>query len=194
MTLTKQVYLAGDMLNKGAQMQRTSEKEDIKSIGLNMYVPQDNEEINDKKNAVQEGLAERIVRHDTDAIVNSDVIVIEPLPQGLGTHVELGQVHGMKTMAQMILNLANDNCDECSSAELLNKIIEMSEGVVNKKVFPHYEDIRRVKGLIESEDRRSLGINQYVYGICLDLTDGKGFYEWDEVLAELTKIKNDPTL
>lgn len=192
--MSKQVYLAGDMLNKGAQMQRTSEKEDIKSIGLNLYVPQDNKEINDKANAVQEGLAERIVRHDTDAIVNSDIIVIEPLPQGLGTHIELGQVKGMRDMAQMILNVADSECADCSATELLNKIIEMSERVVNKKVFPHYEDIRRVEGITESEDRRSLGINQYVYGVCLDLTDGKGFYEWDEVLTELKKIKNDPTL
>ena len=28
-----------------------------------------------------------------------------------------------------------------------------------------------------------------VYGVCLDLTDGKGFYEWDEILDELEREK-----
>lgn len=185
------VYLAGDMLNKGAQMQRQAEKEDIKKIGLDMYVPQDNAEINDKKNAVQEGLAERIVRHDTDAIIESDIIVIEPLPQGLGTHIELGQVLGMFDLANMILDIANE---EDQPMVILEKILALAERTANKKILPHYEDVRRVKGLTESEDRRSLGINQYVYGACLKLTGGKGFYEWDEVLNELKKIKKDPSL
>jgi hypothetical protein len=189
--MTRQVYLAGDMLNKGAQMQRKAEKEDIKKIGLEMYVPQDNKEINDKANAVQEGLAERIVKHDTDAIINSDVIVIEPLPQGLGTHVELGQVLGMFDMANLILEIAEE---ENEPLVMLEKILKLAERTANKKILPHYEDIRRVKGITESEDRRSLGINQYVYGACLKLTNGKGFYEWDEVLEELKKIKKDPSI
>lgn len=186
-----QVYLAGDMLNKGAQMQRQAEKEDIQKIGLAMYVPQDNKEINDKTTAVQEGLAERIVRHDTDAIINSDVIVIEPLPQGLGTHIELGQVLGMYDLANMILEIAEE---EDQSMVMLEKILKLAERTVNKKVYPHYEDIRRVEGITESEDRRSLGINQYVYGACLKLTNGKGFYEWDEIKEELKQIKKDPSI
>ncbi len=196
MTLTKKVYIAGDMLPRGSQMLRALEREQIKEIGLDFYNPMDNKDINDKSNVENTGLAERIVKADTDAIVESEVIVIEPQPFALGTMVELGQIKGMKDMAKIILELANDKCDEYSSAELLNKIIETCEKVDNQKVFPHYEDIRRFPnaGVDEEGDRRSLGINQYVYGVCLDLTDGKGFYEWDEVLTELKKIKNDPTL
>ena len=41
----------------------------------------------------------------------------------------------------------------------------------------------------EKGDRRSFGVNQYVYGVCLDLTDGKGFYEWDEIMEELRNAK-----
>ncbi|MEX3625138.1 nucleoside 2-deoxyribosyltransferase [Viridibacillus arvi] len=190
--MNKQVYLAGDMLNKGAQMQRASEKSDIKKIGLSMYVPQDNAEINDKANLNNnDGLAEKIVKHDTDAIINSDIIVIEPLPQGLGTHIELGQVLGMFDMAHMILDIAEN---EEQPMIILDKIIKLAERTANKKILPHYEDIRRVNGSTETDDRRSLGINQYVYGACLKLTNGKGFYEWEEVLKELKQIKKEPTL
>lgn len=188
------VYLAGDMLPKGSQLLRALERDQIKEIGLDLYVPQDNKEINDKANAVQEGLAERIVRHDTDAIKESDVVVIEPQPFALGTLTELGQIHGMKMLAKMILDLAVNESGEMSTPEVLNHIIQLAEKVDNQKVFPHFQDIRRVKGATETEDRRSWSINQYVYGVCLDLTDGKGLYEWEEVLEELKKIKSNPTL
>jgi Nucleoside 2-deoxyribosyltransferase len=190
--MAKKVYIAGDMLTKGSQMLRALERDQIKKIGLDFYNPMDNKEINDKKNLDNnDGLAEKIVKQDTDAIIESDIIVIEPQPFALGTHVELGQIKGMKDMAKMILELADNECGECSTQDILNHIIQLCEKIANKKVFPHYEDIRRFKGVVEKEDRRSLGINQYVYGVCLDLTDGKGFYEWDEVLKELEKIKSN---
>lgn len=191
--MTKKVYLAGDMLPKGSQLLRALERDQIKDVGLDLYVPQDNKSINDKANVSNEGLAERIVKADTDAIVESDIIVIEPQPFALGTLVELGQVKGMRDFANMILDIA---IDSDSPHNILSDIIALAEKVANKKVFPHYEDVRRFTGAGKDEegDRRSLGINQYVYGVCLDLTDGKGFYEWDEVLSELTKIKNDPTI
>jgi hypothetical protein len=194
--LTKKVYIAGDMLPKGSQMLRAKEREDIEKIGLDFYNPMENKSINDKANVNNDGLAERIVKADTDAIKESDIIVIEPQPFALGTLVELGQVKGMRDMADMILDIAEDECTECSPAELLNRIITLAEKFANKKVFPHYEDVRRFAGAGKDEegDRRSLGINQYVYGVCLDLSNGKGFYEWDEVLEELTKIKKDPTI
>ncbi|MFA2720568.1 nucleoside 2-deoxyribosyltransferase [Bacillus paranthracis] len=192
--MTKQVYIAGDMLPKGSQMLRALEREQIKEIGLDFYNPMDNKEINSKEEVSNDGLAERIVKADTDAIESSDVIVIEPQPFALGTMVELGQVKGRKDLAKQIIAMADDF--NGSVSELLNQIIELAEQVDNQKVFPHYEDIRRFPnaGADEVGDRRSLGINQYVYGVCLDLTDGKGFYDWDEVLAELKKIKNDPTI
>jgi nucleoside 2-deoxyribosyltransferase len=192
------VYLAGDMLPKASQLLRAQEREQIKEIGLDFYNPMDNADINDKSKVSNDGLAERIVKADTDAIIESDVIVIEPQPFALGTLVELGQVKGGRDLANMILNMAEEaNVDSRHSAvNLLNNILELAERIANKKVFPHYEDVRRFTGAGKDEegDRRSLGINQYVYGVCLDLTDGVGFYEWDEVLEELKKIKNDPTL
>lgn len=191
--MTKQVYIAGDMLTKGSQMLRAVERDQIKEIGLDFYNPADNKDINDKSKVSNEGLAERIVKADTDAIKESDIIVIEPTVSALGTITELGQIHGMKMLAKMIVDMADDQCETCSSTTLLNNILSLAEKIENQKVFPHYEDIRRFDGAGKEEegDRRSLGINQYVYGVCLDLTDGKGFYEWDEVLEELKKIKNE---
>jgi hypothetical protein len=195
--VTNKVYLAGDMLPKASQMLRAKEREDIKRIGLPFYNPMDNKEINAKDKVSNDGLAERIVKADTDAIIESDIIVIEPQPFALGTMVELGQVKGMRDLANMILEMADEQAldSQHSAINLLNNILALAEKFANKKVYPHYEDVRRFKGAGKDEegDRRSLGINQYVYGVCLDLTNGKGFYEWDEVLEELTKIKNDPT-
>lgn len=190
--MTKKVYLAGDMLPKASQLLRAQEREQIKEIGLDFYNPMDNKDINDKSKVDNEGLAERIVRADTDAIISSDIVVIEPQPFALGTLVELGQIKGMKDLAKMILEIYEDN-DPIKAVSL---IADLAEKVQNQKVFPHYEDIRRFEGAGKDEegDRRSLGINQYVYGVCLDLTDGIGFYEWNEVLEELKKIKKDPSL
>jgi hypothetical protein len=189
--MTAKVYLAGDMLPKASQLLRAQEREQIKAIGLDFYNPMDNKDINDKSKVSNEGLAERIVKADTDAIVDSDIVVIEPQPFALGTMVELGQIKGMKDMARMILEIFDNQ-----GFQSLRDIIKLAEKVQNQKVFPHYEDVRRFEGAGKDEegDRRSLGINQYVYGVCLDVTDGVGFYEWDEVLEELEKIKKDPSL
>lgn len=188
--MTKKVYIAGDMLPKASQMLRALEREQIKEIGLDFYNPMDNKSINDKSEVSNEGLAERIVKADTDAIESSDIIVIEPQPFALGTLVELGQVKGRKDLAKQILEIADE---EDQPMVILDKILSLVEKVESQKVFPHYEDIRRFAGAGKDEegDRRSLGINQYVYGTCLDLTDGVGFFEWEEVLEELKKIKND---
>lgn len=191
--MAKKVYIAGDMLPKGSQMLRALEREQIKEIGLDFYNPMDNKDINDKSKVSNDGLAERIVKADTDAIIESDVIVIEPQSFALGTMVELGQIKGMKDMAKMILELANEESGEESAANILCHILELAEKIDEQQVFPHFEDVRRFEGAGKDEegDRRSLGINQYVYGVCLDLTDGRGFYEWEEVLEELKKIKSN---
>ncbi|MEH7209540.1 nucleoside 2-deoxyribosyltransferase [Priestia megaterium] len=187
--MTKKVYLAGDMLPKASQLLRAQEREQIKEIGLDFYNPMDNKDINDKSKVSNEGLAERIVKADTDAIVESDIVVIEPQPFALGTMVELGQIKGMKDLAKKILDIYENN----DPFKAVSKIAELAEKIDDQKVFPHYEDVRRFAGAGKDEegDRRSLGINQYVYGVCLDLTDGIGFYEWTEILEELKKIKNN---
>lgn len=188
----QQVYLAGDMLNRGAQMQRAAEKEEIISKGYKIYNPQDNKEINDKVNATQEGLAERIVKHDTDAILESDIVVIEPLAHALGTIAELGQIHGIKLMSDKIIDMVYCG-DHVDSEETLQKILDLCFKQENKLVLPHNSDIRRTD-IPEVGDRRSFAFHQYAYGLCLDLTNGKGVYEWDEVMKILDEddVLNTP--
>lgn len=181
------VYIAGDMLTLGSQMLRAKEREEIKALGLDFYNPADNKEINDKSNLDNnEGLAEKIVRADTKAIRESDIIVIEPQPFALGTMVELGQIKGMKDIAKDIYDIITTaTTDEIALLDIWRVIYP----IYQQKVYPHYEDIRRFDGVTETEDRRSLGINQYVYGVCLSVTDGTGFYEWDEIIQELNKME-----
>lgn len=179
------VYAAGHCLTRGSQMQRQKEREELDAVAsdLEWYIPQDNKEINDKATAIQEGLAERIVKHDTDAIFWSDTVVIEPLPEALGTHVELGQLKGIKDTSVEILRIIERNTDPYA---LIMEIAAFCSYQVEREVYPHYEDIRRFDGVTESEDRRSLGINQYIYGVCLDLSRGKGFYEWEDIKREIS--------
>lgn len=176
------VYVAGHCLTRGSQMQRTVEKEELAHANprVEFYVPQENKEINDKANAVQEGLAERIVKADTAAINWSDTVVIEPLAEACGTMVELGQIKGMKDVSSQVLQIIES--EELTDEDKLRLIQEATMRHYKRRVFPHFEDIRRVPGITEEGDRRSLGINAYVYGVCLDLTNGKGFYDWEEIM------------
>lgn len=185
--MNNKVYIAGDMLTKGSQMLRAKEKNDIIELGFDYYNPTDNKEINDKANLDNnDGLAEKIVKADTNGIMSSNIVVIEPQPFALGTMVELGQIKGMKDVANLVSSAINSNDKQ---EDIIKKISDIVTPICEQKVYPHYEDIRRFKDCVESGDRRALGINQYVYGVCLDLTNNVGFYEWEEVLDELKKLK-----
>ena len=100
--------------------------------------------------------------------------------------VELGQIKGYKDCAreldEMLLNAQEMN-NKDALEYLANSIYDMINKY-DKKVYPHLEDIRRTN-IPECADRRSWSINQYVYGVCLDVSEGKGFYEWEEILNEL---------
>ena len=64
----KSLYIGGHMLNIGSQMQRAMEREKAQEIGVPLYNPMDNKDINDKQaNKNDTGLAERIVFADTNA-------------------------------------------------------------------------------------------------------------------------------
>ena len=187
----KTIYLAGDMLKKGSILLREQEAKELRELGHKIYSPIEDKSINDKTNQTEEsnnGLAERIVRNDTRGILNSDIIVIEPHENALGTMVELGQIKGYKDCARELKSildrLVKSECDDSQAVNRLAMELHFLIKKYDKKVYPHLEDIRRTD-IPEVGDRRSWSINQYVYGVCLDLTDGKGLYEWDEILEEL---------
>ena len=188
---TPTIYVAGDLLSEGAKMRRAWEAEQLRSTGATLHVPHEDATINDKANAVQEGLAERIVANDTKGIIDSDVIVIDAHENGKGTLVELGQIKGMRDMAKMVSDVISENYsmfdDDCDE-NTVRAIEELVEEVVNKKIFAHNTDIRRANSHPQSGDRREYGPNQYVYGTVLDLTDGKGFYDWDEIIEEVKEM------
>ena len=184
------IYTAGDMLSEGARMRRAWEAEQLRSLGATLHVPHEDKSINDKANAVQEGLAERIVENDTKGIIDSDVIVIDAHENGKGTLVELGQIKGMRDMAEMVLKVVEDarRRGYCTDEEILNDILDAAHDVLSKKVFAHNTDIRRANSQPQAGDRREYAPNQYVYGTVLDLTDGKGFYDWDEIIEEVKEL------
>ena len=185
----KMVYIGGDLLKRGSIMLREKEAQEVRELGYKVYSPIEDKSINDKSNQSEEsnnGLAEKIVRNDTRGILESDIIIIEPHENALGTMVELGQIKGYKDAAkeldEMLLNAQEMN-DKDALEYLANSIYDMINKY-DKKVYPHLEDIRRTN-IPETGDRRSWGANQYVYGVCLSVSDGKGFYEWDEIISEL---------
>ena len=191
----KTIFLAGDMLKKGSILLREQEAKELRELGHKIYSPIEDKSINDKTNQTEEsnnGLAERIVRTDTRGILNSDVIVIEPHENALGTMVELGQIKGYKDCARELKSILDRVVEsECDDSQAVNRLAMELHFLIkkyDKKVFPHLEDIRRTN-IPETGDRRSWSINQYVYGVCLDLTDGKGLYEWEEILEELKEVQ-----
>ena len=192
-------YLAGHMLDAGAVMRREWEAEQLRIAGAHLHVPHEDKSINDKANAVQEGLAERIVANDTQGIIDSDVIVIDAHENGKGTLVELGQIKGMRDMAKIILDI-NRSFEERHekdgdwatyrdmAMDELDAVYEAAETVLEKKVYAHNTDIRRANSQPQAGDRREYGPNQYVYGTVLELTEGKGFYDWDEIIEEVKEM------
>ena len=191
----KTIYLAGDMLKKGSILLREQEAKELRELGHKIYSPIEDKSINDKTNQTEEsnnGLAERIVRNDTRGILNSDIIVIEAHENALGTMVELGQIKGYKDCARELKSILDKVVkSECDDSQAVNRLAMELHFLIkkyDKKVYPHLEDIRRTN-IPETGDRRSWGINQYVYGVCLDLTDGKGLYEWEEILEELKEVQ-----
>ena len=186
---TPTIYVAGDLLSEGAKMRRTWEAEQLRKAGANLHVPHEDKSINDKANAVQEGLAERIVANDTKGIIDSDVIVIDAHENGKGTLVELGQIKGMKDMAETVLHtILGVSNGVLSERDALDMIQADVESVLEKKVYAHNTDIRRANSSSQAGDRREYGPNQYVYGTVLDLTDGVGFYDWDEIIEEVKEM------
>lgn len=196
--MTKQLtYIAGDIMTRGSQLQRAEERDKLLAAGINVYTPQDNKKINDKRNAIQEGLAERIVREDMERIFAATEILIEPQPHAQGTLIELGIIYGMKALAKEIMKIEDDavkllldnNINVSDTTRLIaNDTVHLAKKVLNQQIYAHNSDIRRTE-IPEQGDRRSFSVNQFLYGVVLDLTNGKGFYGLDEAIEEIKKGK-----
>lgn len=188
-TTNRTTYIAGDIMTRGSQLQRAEERAKLEAAGISVYNPQDNDDINDKSKLP---LAERIVAEDIKRLFAATDILIEPQPHAQGTLVELGIIYGMKALAstmkmQRDLFWENEDLDFNETLDAIDEIDSMIiDGVLAQKVYPHNSDIRRTDSP-ETGDRRSFSVNQFVYGVVLALTDGKGFYDFDEAVEQIKK-------
>lgn len=187
MTTTKRTtYIAGDIMTRGSQLQRAEERAKLEAAGISVYNPQDNDDINDKSKLP---LAERIVSEDIKRLFAATDIVIEPQPHAQGTLVELGIIYGMKALVGEIFRRVNEferDHEGMTDADFYEIVRDIALKVEAQKVYPHNSDIRRTDSP-EIGDRRSFSVNQFVYGVVLALTDGKGFYDFGEAVELIKK-------
>lgn len=195
----KVVYMAGHILNQAMVEYREKQHNEVEGIqGVKPYSPHQDKSINDKSNAQQELLAERILKNDFKAMQESDVFVFDVLNEGLGTIAELGIVLGMKHQAQETIKQL-ENLSEIymldvegnltDTFEILQELIEDQQKILDKPVFCYCSDIRQGHGKPYNDpDRAEFSTNQFIYGCVLSLTNGEGFISWEEVKERLKNI------
>lgn len=188
-TAGKVVYMAGHILNQAMVEYREKQHNEVEGIkGVKPYSPHQDKSINDKSNAEQTELAERILNNDFKAMKESDVFVFDVLNEGLGTIAELGIVLGMKHRAEKLL-LSYENSRYKTTSEDIYDEIKEARRIVNKPVFCYCSDIRQGHGKPYNDpDRAEFSTNQFVYGMVLALTNGEGFISWEEVKERLKNI------
>ena len=197
----KVCYICGDMLHKAQFDYRKQQKEKIEGIeGLQVYNPSSNDDINSKKTAKKEKLAERIVEQDTQAIEKADVYVID-LPTadagGRGTVAEIGQIYQMKREAKNLISQLEEmqelsmNTDGTYNDEYytLQGIIDEKQKVVDKICLVYSDDVRwNTSDMSDTMDRIPYSFNAYTYGLAMYITNGEGVISWEEVLKRLENI------
>ena len=90
-----------------------------------------------------------------------------------------------RSVLSSVLDVTNGVLSERDALDLIQADVET---VLEKKVYAHNTDIRRANSHPQAGDRREYGPNQYVYGTVLDITDGKGFFDWDEIIEEVKEL------
>ncbi|XWX34291.1 nucleoside 2-deoxyribosyltransferase [Staphylococcus phage PG-2021_4] len=188
-TVDKVVYMGGHLLNQAMVEYREKQHNEVEGIkGVRPYSPHQDKSINDKSNAEQTELAERILNNDFKAMKESDVFVFDVLNEGLGTIAELGIVLGMKHQAEKLLASYENSIYKTTSEDIANEIKE-ARRIVDKPVFCYCSDIRQGHGKPYNDpDRAEFSTNQFIYGCVLSLTNGEGFISWEEVKERLKNI------
>lgn len=197
----KKVYLGGDLLSTPMVEYRNKQRDELNGIvGIEAYSPSDDKSINDKSNAIQEGLAERILNNDYNAMLECDIFTFDVLNHATGTISELSILLGMKRQAQITIdrldkilydNYYNVEGNATEIAGILLNEIEEQQRFIDKPVFIYSSDIREGNGhTYDDPYRTEVAFNQFLYGCILNLTNGKGFMSWEEVKKELEKLGN----
>lgn len=196
--MEKVIYLAGHILNEAMVDYREKQHNEISEIeGVKPYSPHQDKSINDKSNAEQTNLAERILKNDFTAMENSDVYVLDILNEGLGTIAELGIIIGMKKQAQKRIEELKEMSEEAEDENIASLIaleIENNMQVLDKPVLCYCSDIRQGHGKPYTDpDRAEFSTNQFVYGMVLEATNGEGFITWDQVKQRLSELNDKHT-
>lgn len=196
--MEKVIYLAGHILNEAMVDYREKQHNEISEIeGVKPYSPHQDKSINDKSNAEQTNLAERILNNDFTAMENSDVYVLDILNEGLGTIAELGIIIGTKKQAQKRIVELKEMSEETEDENIANLIaleIENNMQVLDKPVLCYCSDIRQGHGKPYTDpDRAEFSTNQFVYGMVLEATNGEGFITWDQVKQRLSELNDKHT-
>lgn len=197
--MDRTVYLGGHILNEAMVDYRQKQHEEVEAIeGITPYSPHNDKSINDKANAIQQGLAERILKNDFEAMNESDIFVFDILNEGIGTISELSIVLGMKKQAHDTLIRLQELADivrfdfdgnETDEYETLQDEIKEQERILNKPVLCYCSDIRQGHGKPYNDpDRAEFSTNQFVYGAVLELTHGEGFISWEKVKKRLKEF------
>lgn len=184
-----QVYNGGHILNDAMVEYRNKQADQINSIiGIKCYNVLDDKSINDKANAEQTQLAERILNNDFKAMQESDIFVFDVLNEGLGTNAEFSILLGMKHQAQKLIDKYKNIDFRELDINIQEDILE-SYNIVNKPVLIYCSDIRQGHGKGYSDpDRAEFSTNQFIYGCVLSLTNGEGFISWEEVKKRLEEL------
>ena len=193
MTKPTKVYLAGNIMGYGDNLARQEEYDKLMAAHLNLdvYSPVLNKSINDKASMTEEEnncLAEKITEADIERLWNSDVVVVEPRQDAVGTLCEVGCLYGWHYMARKLIMtyqnaLNNDKDMTIAFSEMCDEILRIYE----KANYFHYFDIR-TNHLNEKDWRRSFSINQLLYGMILDCAQDKQLNnKFDDVLEKLVK-------
>lgn len=195
----KVIYMGGHILNDAMVDYRDKQHKQVEGIvGVSPYSPHKDKSINDKANAEQTKLAERILNNDFKAMQESDIFVFDILNEGLGTIAELGILLGIKHQAQETINKLDETADivrfdvdgnQTDEYDTLQDEIEELEKILDKPVLIYCSDIRQGHGKgYDDPDRAEFSTNQFIYGCVLSLTNGEGFISWEEVLNRLEKL------
>lgn len=197
--MDKTVYLGGHILNEAMVDYRQKQHEEVEAIeGITPYSPHNDKSINDKANAIQQGLAERILKNDFTAMNESDIFVFDVLNEGIGTISELSIILGMKKQAHDTLTRLEEMADihyinvegnVTDEYRIIQDEIREQEYILNKPVLCYCSDIRQGHGKPYNDpDRAEFSTNQFVYGAILELTHGEGFISWQEVKKRLKEF------
>lgn len=184
----KMIYLLGDILPRGMKMLREKEAQTIREelTDYHLYSAIEQKDINDKSAQTVESnnnLAERIVKKDTEAIMKADVIIAEPDNNSVGSSVELGQIEVMNRYHKALAEMISSSKDDRECVQMLREFLKKYP---HKEVYCHNGDIRRTD-IPETGDRRSWSINQYLYGVVLNLTNGKGLETFEGIVEKLKR-------